>query len=71
MVPLGQGQGVLGGFGNGASQSKICHITCSHQICSISMLNNKLSVPRSEFVAIPIPDSISACISGSKLASFW
>ena len=70
MVSLGLGQGVLGGFGNGAYQSKIYYIYCSHQICLISTLNNKLSVPRSSFVAIPIPDSISACISESKLASF-
>ena len=69
MVPLGQGQAIIGGIGvdeNYAPQAKIYHLTCSHQSCMISLLSKELSVPRGNFVAIPIPDSMSGCISESK-----
>ena len=66
MVALGTGQVILGGFGNSSVQSKIYYIACSHQIFTISVLSKELSVPRSYFVAIPIQDSISGCISESK-----
>ena len=66
MVPFGTGQVILGGYGNGGLQSKIYYITCFRQIFTISLLSKELSVPRSRFVAIPIQDSISGCISESK-----
>ena len=66
MVPLGFGQAVLGGRGNGEYHRKIYSMTCSDQICMISMLSKELSIPRAYFVAIPIPDSMSGCISQCK-----
>ena len=66
MVPLGHGQAILGGRDdNDVFQNKIYHITCSQQICTLSKMKKELSVPRAYFVAIPIPDSMSGCISQS------
>ena len=71
MVTLGFGQAILGGESNNdAYQSKIYFLTCSKQICMLSTLNKELSVPRSSFVAIPIPDSMSGCIGKSKFEYF-
>ena len=70
MVALGLGQAVLGGESSSGAQKKIYLITCSEQICMISLLNQELSIPRRDFVAIPIPDPISGCISGSKCGYF-
>ena len=68
MVPLGRGQAILGGSDeNSYSQSKIYHMTCSNQFCNIISWTKELSVSRFGFVAIPIPDSISECVSDSKL----
>ena len=67
MVSLGLGQAILGGFDNNdVSQKRIYHMTCSHQICILSELNEELSVSRGYFVAIPILDRMSGCISQSK-----
>ena len=71
MVALGLGQAVLGGWSDsGGPQKKIYLITCSEQNFIISMLSQELSIPRGYFVAIPIPDSISGCISNSKFGYF-
>ena len=71
MVALGLGQAVLGGYSTGSGyQKKIYLITCSEQICMISLLNQELSIPRDNFVAIPIPDSMSGCISNSEFGYF-
>ena len=77
MVPLGLGQAILGGWRDGdylygyhnelGPQSKIYYLTCSFRICMISMSSKELSISRDNFVAIPIPDSMSGCISRSKL----
>ena len=67
MVSLGLGQAILGGIDdNYVVQNRIYHITCSQHICMVSKMNKELSVPRAFFVAIPIPDSMSGCISQSK-----
>ena len=72
MVPLGLGQAILGGRrntfseGNSQYQSKIYHVTCLNHLCDIDTLRKELSVPRELFVAIPVPDCISGCISESK-----
>ena len=70
MVPLGLGQAILGGDGDGDYHTEIYHLTCSQQICQILLLNQELSFPREYFVAIPIPDAISGCISESKVLYF-
>ena len=70
MVALGLGQAVLGGKASSGYQKKIYHITCSEQNCMISMISQELSIPRGYFVAIPIPDSMSGCISKSKFGYF-
>ena len=72
MVSLGLGQAILGGqdaiMGN--YRKEIYHFRCYQQDCMISSLNQLLKVPRGFFVAIPIPDSISGCISDSKFGCF-
>ena len=68
MVRLGNGQAIIGGFSysSGGDQAKIYFMDCSNRNCSISLLNIELSVPKGYFVAIPIPDTISGCITGGK-----
>ena len=66
MVPLIHGQAIIGGYSYNGAQNKIYFLTCSNMICIISTLSQELSVPRHDFVAIPITDSISGCISGGK-----
>ena len=67
MVRLGKGQAILGGkTSNGGYEAKIYSMTCSNRNCIISLLNRELSVPKTGFVAIPIPDTISGCITGGK-----
>ena len=66
MVKLGKGQAILGGHNNGDFQAKIYSMTCSNKNCIISLLDRELSVPKSGFVAIPIPDTISGCITGGR-----
>ena len=65
MVRLGKGQAILGGY-NGDYQAKIYSMTCSNRNCIILLLDRELSVPKGWFVAIPIPDTISGCITGGK-----
>ena len=71
MVQLGNGQAIIGGSGcdvySGCNiQAKIHLLRCMNSNCSISTLNQELSVPRQLFLAIPIPDTITGCISGGK-----
>ena len=71
MVRLGKGQAILGGQAaklgtNDVYQAKIYSMTCSNRNCNISLLDRELSVPKGFFVAIPIPDTISGCITGGK-----
>ena len=64
MVRLGKGQALLGGRTYQDDQAKIYSLTCSNRNCIISLLDRELSVPKGYFVAIPIPDTISGCITG-------
>ena len=71
MVKLGKGQAILGGhfssdFQNVDFQAKIYSMTCSNRNCIFTLLNRELSVPKEYFVAIPIPDTISGCLTGGK-----
>ena len=67
MVRLGKGQAILGGQSiNNVYQAKIYSLTCSNRNCIISLLDRELSVPKGYHVAIPIPDTISGCITGGK-----
>ena len=70
MVTLGLGQAIIGGQDRiNVQQSKIYHMKCSHYICEVLILDKELSVPRGFFVAMPIPDHMSGCISESKFKS--
>ena len=70
MVPLGNGQVILGGYDdNNVVQSKIYSIKCSQQVWHVTILERELQIPRRRFVAIPIPDQMSGCISESKFRS--
>ena len=82
MVRIGKGQAILGGsrksvyfqtdFDDDDDQasdiyhSKIYSLTCSNRNCIISLLERELSVQKGYFVAIPIPDTISGCITKGK-----
>ena len=72
MVRLGKGQVILGGFNfNRADadryQTKIYSMDCSNRNCTISFLDRELSVPRKNFVAIPIPDKNLGCITEGNI----
>ena len=67
MIQLEKGQAIIGGYGNGNIQEKIYLFSCLARNCSIHQLNPGFSVPRYLFVAIPIPDSLSGCITGGKI----
>ena len=66
MVRLGKGQALLGGESYRIEQTKIYSLNCYNRYCIISILNRELSIPSSMFVAIPIPDQTSGCITGGK-----
>ena len=67
MVTLGHGQVILGGIDdNDVFQSKIYFMKCSRNICDVTLLEKKLQRSRMRFIAIPIPDKMSGCISESK-----
>ena len=66
MVELGNGQAIIGGGRSGIVQDKIYLFSCKDRGCSIHQLDQILSLPRYWFVAIPIPDTLSGCITGGK-----
>ena len=70
MIPLGNGQAIIGGIfapGINGYNSKIYFLTVVNSNWKVSVLNQTLSFPRRSFVAIPITDTISGCISeGTK-----
>ena len=66
MVQLGNGQAMIGGIDLNNVYFKIHLLSCINRNCSISTLNQELSVPRLWFLAIPIPDTITGCISQGK-----
>ena len=66
MVELGNGQVIIGGYGNGNWQDKIYLFSCKDRSCSIHQLDQVLSLPRTLFVAIPITDTLSGCITGGE-----
>jgi len=61
MVPLGNCQAIIGGYGNGENQGKIYRVTCANRQCKITKMDQELAIPRDSFVAIPIPDDLSGC----------
>ena len=65
MVQLGNGLAIIGGYGIG-NQDKIYLLSCMNINCFIHQLDQALSLPRERFVAIPIPDTLSGCITGGK-----
>ena len=68
MVALGYGQAILGGYDeNNVVQSKLYLIKYSQNVWDVTTLDKELSIPREEFMAIPIPDHLSECISESRL----
>ena len=66
MVLLGKGLAIIGGYGDVNAQHAIHLLSCMYRNCSISTLSQELSMPRYWFVAIPIPDTITGCITGGK-----
>ena len=75
MIPLGNGQAIIGGTmapGANGYNSNIYFLNCvnsnlTHSNLEVSVLNQTLSFPRRSFLAIPITDIISGCISGGKI----
>ena len=70
MVALGLGQTIIGGKSNGEYTKKIYHLECSQGDCVIAKMQSELSSSRGMFVAIPIPDFLSGCISEGMAYSF-
>jgi hypothetical protein len=68
MVQLGNGQAIIGGFGNSGNgnQAQIHLLNCMNRNCAMTTLSQELSVPRKRFLAIPIPDTISGCVNGGE-----
>ena len=66
MVQLGNGQAMIGGSDGYDVYVKIHLLSCINRNCSITTLKQELSVPRYWFLAIPIPDTITGCISQGK-----
>ena len=66
MVQLGNGLAIIGGYGALNTQAKIHLLICMNRNFSISILSQELSVPRYWFLAIPIPDTMTGCISEGK-----
>ena len=69
MVPLANGQAIIGKSDPYSLSSKIYFLTCSNLICTTSILSQNIQMPRMQFVAIPLPDEISGCIFGGKTAN--
>ena len=68
MVRLGKGQAILGGTSKDTIfQTKIYTMNCSNRKCTISSLNRELTVARTAFVAIPIPDKLSGCTTEGNI----
>ena len=69
MVKLGNGQAIIGGNSGWQNnyQNKIYLLTCSNRNCLISLSNRELSAAKENIVAVPIPDTISGCVTGGKL----
>ena len=74
MVPLSNGQAILGGnyFNKGTNQQvewnpNIYFLTCSNLECNIQTMTQTASFLATYFVAIPIPDDMSGCIFRGKL----
>ena len=64
LVPFGKDVVILGGEDSNEKASKgIYKLTCSNRACTWTTMNQELSVGRSLFVAIPIPDSTAKCKS--------
>ena len=66
MVPLGLGQAIIGGETNEGYTKNIYHLECSQETCDISKFGSELLLARGSFVAIPIPDFLSGCITEGK-----
>ena len=72
MVPLSNGQAILGGiyFIKGIQTEwnpNIYFLTCSNLECNIQTMTQTASFLATDFVAIPIPDDMSGCIFRGKL----
>ena len=74
MVKLGRGQAIIGGMEFAVDTEtysiprfSIHHMTISNGNGLISLLNRKLSIPYGRFLAIPIPDTQSGCITESNI----
>ena len=67
MVALGLGQAIIGGLNHlEFPKKKIYNLECSRGDCIISKIGIELSIERSSFVAIPIPEDLSGCILEGK-----
>ena len=64
LAPIGKDVVILGGSDSNYKASKgIYKITCSNRACTWTEMNQELSVGRTDFVAIAIPNSVAKCKS--------
>ena len=60
-VQFGDGLLVIGGISNWDSQSAIYYFGCKAAMCSWTTMDQKLSEPRYNAVAMLIPNSLANC----------
>lgn len=61
-VQFGDGLLVIGGISNWDSQSAIYYFGCKAAMCSWTTMDQKLSEPRYNAVAMLIPNSLANCV---------
>ena len=61
MVSLGHGLVLMGGNDGYTDQSSMYLLTCSEHNCFWTLMSQKLSTARNQFVAMLIPGEIAEC----------
>ena len=62
LVPFGMSVVIVGGKSNNGEYSKSLYkFSCSNRACTWTTMEQEMSIGRSSFVAIPIPESLAKC----------
>ena len=60
MVRMDKDLAVIGGYGGGYSSS-LYRLTCTNKACTWQTMTQELTIGRSNFVAMLIPDELTEC----------
>ena len=66
MVTLGLALVIIGGKSDNDYNKEIYNFECAREICKIIRYASELSISRGWFVAVPLPDIFSGCITEGK-----